>query len=192
MLQLGHGDLPVETILQDRKPKRTASLQLGHGDLPVETPPFSLHFGTIIVASIGPRGFTRGNLIALSFTFASPKCFNWATGIYPWKRVSSLLRPGRRLRFNWATGIYPWKPEEAMEEAEKLVKLQLGHGDLPVETRRKRRYTKWKLPGFNWATGIYPWKPQIYKRKRKYYSQLQLGHGDLPVETPLGVFEETT
>ena len=62
MLQLGHGDLPVETHGGGTRPGLRKRLQLGHGDLPVETPEVDAYTFTELAASIGPRRFTRGNL----------------------------------------------------------------------------------------------------------------------------------
>ena len=63
LLQLGHGDLPVETNPSTSNRLPALRLQLGHGDLPVETP-------------------------IRSRTWIEPPIrFNWATEIYPWKLI---------------------------------------------------------------------------------------------------------
>ena len=61
-------------------------------------------------------------------------CFNWATEIYPWKPVVVVWVTAINKRFNWATEIYPWKREEDADGEISIGVLQLGHGDLPVET----------------------------------------------------------
>ena len=148
----------METHKRMRETIAKRQLQLGHGDLPVETPGPSLcrhrhcrasigprrftrgnlggtlaDMAPVALASIGPRRFTRGNLEYFNEIVFVIGSFNWATEIYPWKRVQMRKKPGTCWSFNWATEIYPWK------------RVQM----------RKKPGTCWS---FNWATEIYPWK----------------------------------
>ena len=126
---------PWKPLWRAKQSWRTSSLQLGHGDLPVETPSPPSFFPLLpSFASIGPRRFTRGNWLSLV-------------------RSKKIARS-----FNWATEIYPWKHEYDRLEKRALELLQLGHGDLPVETVVPTPSWTPAARRFNWATEIYPWK----------------------------------
>ena len=159
-------------------------LQLGHGDLPVETPIECPKTHTLDEASIGPRRFTRGNGRGEETVFNR---FRASIGPRSFTRGNALMsrwKPCPKPRLQLGHGDLPVETQNPNVDPEQRTAASIGprrftRGNLCLWLRNE-----FLDISFNWATEIYPWKPITFFYNYYPGDLLQLGHGDLPVETP--------
>jgi len=157
-LQWGHASSRVETARIATKTEPVMGLQWGHASSRVETNwQYFFHLAPLL-ASMGPRVFTRGNFPALNMKTFSTSGFNGATRLHAWKlselgfehEIRRIASMGPRVftrgnvsvsgdevasdhSFNGATRLHAWKLSRTLHDSQPFG-------------------------GFNGATRLHAWK----------------------------------
>jgi len=109
------------------------TLQWGHGNGAVEEFLVALCHVSPLLASMGPRQWSRGRGDFSWSAYHATACFNGATAMEPWKSEPLNEEGPGVLSFNGATAMEPWKSEDGCRRMPVSQGLQWGHGNGAVE-----------------------------------------------------------